>query len=335
MRWVFSVFVLGMAVQAGLLSAKCATLYNAIISSRILVRAGKPSDRFDYYWLDTNHLLLLRSCFTDKHLCYRLMIYDLKSGSSKIVGNIHSIFRSTFGYHSNLSVSNNGKWVLWNGNDMSLYVAEIGVGRVRRLSMNWRDQTAVWMPDSRHILVLGRRYSDRWYAPFTFADIYSANDQSHRKIKVNVSIPIIPNSSGAIDFASSRELYCQTLGMNPVRLTEYQVSASCLKALRKFTLYAPEGDANEAVFDRRYHRIAWLWLSEFPSAGDGKPLWSANIGIERFGAKKITVLGSMTVSASKDGCTPMNPIYDLKWDPDGKRISFIFQGSVRIMELGL
>lgn len=275
---------------------------------------------FDDYWFITrNKLLILTRTHDTTYHSYSLDEYNLSTKRMNTFTPKNSLFGKTFGFHSKLSLSPNKQYILWNGDDLGLYMANLKTGKYYHTNMNWRFQTPVWYPNSRNILILSKVPSYDTDAPFRFA--YNYNPFTHVSTRMPIHSKDIfnPMTTLASTILKPDKLYI-LISMNPCNYFTFSITHAAIRDDGSVAPPQPKGSISDVALIPHSHRIAWVWESETKSNGSS---WKAYVGIQNRRYRGIHIIYSQSVPPDPNGCTTENPIYDLKFNSSSNILSFM------------
>lgn len=272
------------------------------------------------YWFVAGNKILIISHPSDKIVHdYLLNEYNLLTKRMSSIGLLNRVFDKTFGFHSKLSLSPNNQYILWNGDDLGLYVANLKTGKYYHTNMNWRFQTPVWYPNSSDILILSKVPPYDSDAPFRFA--YNYNPFTHVSTRMPIYSKDIfnPMTTLASTILKPDKLYI-LIFMNACKYFTFSITHADIRDDGSVAPPQPKGSISDVALIPHSHSIAWVWESETKSNDSS---WKAYVGIQNRRYRGIHIIYSQSVPPDPNGCTPENPIYDLKFNLFSNILSFM------------
>ncbi len=284
----------------------------------------------DYWFINRHKLLILTRIHDTTYHSYSLDEYNLSTKRMVTFAPKNSLFGKTFGFHSKLSLSPNNLYIMWNGDDLGLYVANLKTGKYYHTNMNWRFQTPVWYPNSRNILILSEVPSYDSDAPFRFA--YDYNPFMHETTRMPIYSKDLfnPMTTLGSTILNPDKLYI-LISMNPSKYFTFSITHTAIKDDGTVTPPQPKGSISDAALIPQSHSIAWGWESETESK---KGSWKAYVGIEKRGSSRIHIIYSQSIPPDPNGCIPASPFYDLKFNSSTNILSFMNDNNLLYTRIG-
>jgi hypothetical protein len=305
-----------------------------------------------YFWRSNQEVLFLRNAVGTPH--YEAICLEINNGSEKPLTAFNAEYRTQMWGHPMTmrfidanakparpseiiftppacSLSPDGTWLVWCGGKRGFtrWIAATLDGRCQMIcrQAHIERQTMIWMPDSRFLieLVQSHRHS---ISRFTGAILRDTEARVDTQL-----IRLTGASDGKVLGITDRgELLIQNGWFGPEQLRSEVVLSYCglnpdVAVTRERTIRLPHpAEIHDVVLSPRGDRLAWalgntaclgaddavvgLWISDL-KGGDMHQVESAAVAEVRTGSDGHDVQYSW--------------IDDLRWLPDGKRVSFLYQ----------
>ena len=333
-KWLIGLAILLLGITSLVVWMSRST--NLVIATKVV-----PRERFQvsqYTWLSNKEYVYVNE---ENHRIYR---YHLQSGvSTELKGLIGGK-----SWAVSVEASPNGKWLLWRkqtpsgkiGNQLSLqtYLTDLDhMHTYQKACFSY----AWWEPDSRHVLSVDYgNGSVGWKV-----EIFDAFEN-----RISQTLPVTTNAftefNNAFVAAPDRLLELSYLPHNrrlmvqhvndPLVITEYGVDKT-FPILRKWLVSPPHGTRNaEIKISPTGDRIAWIvdhfyfdpWMTSlhrWMPRSQLTPHWRRELWISRLNGSEMREVEHAPVP-DRNGDRLI--IKDLRWLPDGKRVSFSYDSAL-------
>jgi len=282
-----------------------------------------------YYWPSNNKVLFFHAY--DGMLCQ----YDTVTGNERAFHKVSAMMRQDGNFKKQIEISPDGQWILWEGD----YDRQFGFTGYYGAKWDGSHRFHIpyyavfyWMPDSRHFLEVNtydpaksdsnvpvqtlirsvempqnRRTSSHMLLPFSNDLQYYASQQL-RFLPGNRLLNIVSQ-----EIPGSRDQYT---------LDEYQVDANPRRLHHWMPVLPNTVESTENAISPQGNRIAWVVI---PSAEN--PPTQAALYISRMDGSDLQEVGQLALPSFEEGTGPSFTRFphELKWLPDGKHLSFIYQ----------
>ena len=302
----------------------------------------------DYWWLSKNDVVL---CQRDEneHRLFTFTILNVDDLSRRPLVQLSNYVNRSAGscIDCYFYVSPDGRSLLWDENCntsqyQSLAGSDIDGTRVFRFRTSFKELH--WSSDCQHWVE---------FVPSKDSDRYSAVVKRKRGVPENVSIlPIAPKSpldstgcsSGKL-LRGDRFLIDTTWQRGVQSLLQVEFLELDLgrrgSVMCKYSVHLPENDAIEdIVYSPKGDRVAWLiarssvapidaWLQRLIPSYKVPQLHTVGVWISQINGNDMHELGHVTTNSSPYEGNPTRIVpQDVRWLPDGKHLSFSYNGNL-------
>lgn len=301
----------------------------------ILPRGGNVPNYATYFWASDRYLLYFRH---HPRIWDLLCRRDVKTGKDKIFWKVSRWWSEDGTYKKQLEISPDRQWVLWEGNyyDHSFhgyYGARLDGSRKFFISKKpWPYWVAVrWLPDSRHFLEVTHLYKEN-------GDYLRCVGTTMRSV-VAPRLSQRPPALNKYTYSESWNKYSdikwltntKALGVSalgelwPARsyiIEELTTNRNAKN--RRWTFRIPRQETRyEMAIAPQGDRIAWVVVETDNSLSSHKG--NAKLCISGLNGKITNEIGSLPLAPSEEEWPGFYRPTELKWLPDGKNLSFIYE----------
>lgn len=303
-------------------------------------RVAQEKDWSEYRWISPQEVLIIRNPPVD--FGWDLSRYDLRTHSETELTALNRRLPDSLVMHGQWELSPDGRWCLWTDENSGICSARLDGSGYRKWPGDWHTEEIHWMGDSRHWLTLQGAWPEETFHQFLVRNVEAPTEKIVIPLSdMNPFVRVLGDN--AIYVLAQDHLFVETGSPNITNcftLTEFSMRPT-VTPLRRFSIHPPSGwHMNEYQFSPRGDRIAWLFTYDqtqfHPSplmtflhrflpfvhndAPDDISLW-----VSALDGSGMHEIGRAPAKHSPTG--QLEPDL-LEWLPDGKRLSFRYNGSL-------
>lgn len=292
----------------------------------------------DYYWLSDHEVLAFKG--SDK-LGWTILRHDMRTGTDETLQVLTKLFRSSNGLR-NWALSPDRSTLMWRCADDRIIGANLDGQRLFVSRNGIKNTTSAG-------LYLGNDL--RWVEPFLTTNQGNAtlsgaliHDEKHggavKKVVFNPSL----NQSLSVIMTAQGHLVMDTghggdFSTSIIKTTDLNVTASNA-SFKTYTARLPGSFANGVAYSPGGDRVAWFLDKPRVSLGFAR-MWNRlfhphnpippsdlSLSVSGLQGEGLREIGSVEYQASTSADSWQLYPHFIKWLPDGKTISFIYDGSL-------
>jgi hypothetical protein len=302
----------------------------------------------NFLWISEHEVLYFRGFWAPGHL--RVATYDFTTRREKPLTSLTRLFNRSFLRHTEQTVSPDGKWLLWRGEQ-----GEIRAATLENLDaldqddldgtrhVNWAVPEAdeiypvCWMRDSRHLVEFTADYKSGRLTKAVIRRVDAPEESrtilipASSLLKVDTDIGPVISENHVVAIATNEI----DRDEHTITVLQTSLSAGQTRPQRYWIRVSGRSDLYDRVLAPHGDCIAWEAVEE--QKDPVRTLLHRLLPFVRAEAERYSVLYVSRISGSEEhqlGYVKMEPTpdtegpVDLKWLPDGKHLSFLYNDAL-------
>ena len=284
-----------------------------------------------YYWPSNDRVLY----FADEEQIGELLCeFNVATGTRTQFRTVSKLWSEDGWFKKQIEISPDGQWILWDG-DFHDHDYHGYYGARRDGSQQFHIPHAAgfkWMPDSRHFIEYVYPYADP-SSPATspYSRIRSVETLSASR-KLSAKQAALYTRWTTHLLSENRVMQVKEFPERDWPPTRYVLEEIRMepepKSVRRWTILAPQLQQRQAMqISPDGRQIAWLIVTP----QDCHTPQTVALSVSRIEGSAMREIGHLTLPAAPsdwEGPTFERYPHEMKWLPDGKRVSFIFQDAL-------
>lgn len=292
-----------------------------------------------YDWLTSNEVMICRG---SEKTGMKLFIRDLADKHEIELKDLNRHFTNSFVRHGDVQISPDRHWILWTDEVDGFCTARLDGSGYHKWDGSWLTEDCFWAADSRYWFSLGGGVypKERYQQAVIHAIDASMKDRS---------VPIRPDNQPALSLAATgnpTSCIITSWHQNSSRILKLQITEICLLSnmarLRKLIVSPPKNikEAGYVAVSPAGDRIAWLveteanmsfpqWLRRLLPTLHVGPQRAIGLWVSHLDGSNMTEIGHIKLPSDDSNGDMI--AYDLRWLPDCKHVSFVYNGALWIV----